>query len=286
MTADADVISIVSGLLPLYNASGATGRHQVELFRAGLPNRCDVQVHERTVTVLSADTASVAFQINCVERLHVRTATSGPGDDPDGYVVVVAPDPGVGSDTLEQPIATNESLGIAGVQPGAHTISLTGVSPTCSPTLDSISREISATDSTVVTFTVACPAPPPPASLIARARGESEIRLDWSPAPIPDSIVDFYRVYRDGAVSPLASPDDTTFTDTGLPAGATFCYRVSTVNIDGLEGPRSSEACATTLSDPAVQDSVIYTFDELFITDVGNEVEVSLGSFQIPPHLE
>ncbi len=286
VTADADVISVVSELIPLYNASGATGRHSVELSEDALPNRCDVSEPQQTVTVLSADTAAMGFEIDCVERLHIMTTTTGPGDDADGYTVVVTPDQDVAGETFARPIGTNQSLGIAGVAPGRHTITLTGITATCNVTPDSFSRDISGSDSTVVSFEIACPAPPPPVDLVARERSESEIELDWSRAPIPDSIVAFYNVYRDGDATPLARPSDTTFTDSGLPAGTRFCYRVSTVNVDGLEGEQSFEDCATTLSSPAVLDSVIFAIDDIFIIAEAGETEASLGSFEIPPHIE
>ncbi len=287
VTADADASSVVSELIPLYNASGASGRHSVDLSPDQLPNRCVVSEPERTVTVLSGETAAVDFEVNCVERLHVQTTTTGPGNDPDGYMVVVTPEQGVSDETLTRPIGPNEAIGISNVAPGPHTIRLTGITATCTVASDSFSRDISGSDSTVVSFTVACPAPPPPANLIARESSESEIRLDWSPAGIPDSTVAFYNVYRDGDANPLASPSDTTFADSGLPAGTRFCYTVSTVNVDGLEGPGSSEACATTLANPAVKDSVDIALDSVvFITDEAGETEASLGSFDIPPHVE
>ena len=151
---------VVDGRIPLYAASGATGEHQIRLSASdglSLPDRCTLAgVSTRVVTVLSGETAGVAFDVDCVERLHVRTATTGPGTDADGYEVLVEPAEAP-SDTLRRPIGANATLGIAGTTPGATTVRLTGVSPNCSVALPAVEVDIGARDSTLVAFDVSCP---------------------------------------------------------------------------------------------------------------------------------
>jgi hypothetical protein len=144
--------------IPLYSASGASGRHLVDLSALDVwPDRCVLEGEShRVVTVLSGETADVAFEAECVERLHVRTETTGVGTDPDGYLVMVesgtAP-----ADTLLRPIGTSASIAIAGTTPGPTTIRLTDVSPNCTVEAESIDLDVSTSDSTLVTFAIDCP---------------------------------------------------------------------------------------------------------------------------------
>lgn len=144
--------------IPLYSASGATGRHLVDLsVPDGLPDRCVVEGEfHRVVTVLSGETAEVSFGAECVERLHVRTETTGVGTDPDGYLVVVEPEKAP-TDTLLRPIGTNETIGISSTTPGTTTIRLTDVSANCTVEADSVALDVSTSDSTLVTFAIDCP---------------------------------------------------------------------------------------------------------------------------------
>ncbi len=86
--------------------------------------------------------------------------------------------------------------------------------------------------------------PPAPSSLVATPMSASRINLSWIAAVDPESGVARYNVYRDGAL--VGSTSSTFFSDTGLNPATKYSYRVSAVNGDGLEGPRSGEASATT----------------------------------------
>ena len=231
--------AMVDSLVPLYNASGAPGRYTTVL--SGAPNRCsDPQGMSRMVTVLPGDTAIAGYAVRCVERLHVATATSGPGTDPDGYGVVILHQDGT-SDTI--PVGTNDTAHIAGVVPGQHTLQLTGVETSCqAPAPQAVT--VSADDSTLVRLTVSCPAPPPPTGLQATQVTTTGISLAWNAAG-PDSVIAGYRIYRNGTLHD--STAGTTYSDTGLPPFTTFSYAVSSVNQSGLEGTRSATLAVRTL---------------------------------------
>ncbi len=276
--------AVVGGLIPLYNASGSDGRHTAELHSDDFPNRCTVDAWSRDATILSGDTAVVQFTIDCVERLHVRTRTTGAELDPDGYEVVISSvaQPGV---TVRRVIGANEILGISGVSPGVQTIALTGLAASCLATADSMSVEVSGTDSTVVSFDVSCGPPPPPTGLTAQAISDTQIALAWSAPDVRDGVIASYNIYRDGAATPIASTSDTVYSDSGLAAGATYTYRVSSVNVDDVEGPQGTSATATTFSGPPVQDSVVFAIDDVFVSDRAGETERPLGSFTVPEHI-
>jgi hypothetical protein len=284
-TVAANDSTVVSGLIPLYNASGSDGRHTAELPSDGFPNRCTVDAWSRNATILSGDTAVVQFTIDCVERVHVRTRTTGSDLDPDGYEVVIRNEDEP-TDARVRAIGTDEMLGISGVTPGTHTITLTGLTASCLAAADSMSVEVSGTDSTVVSFDVTCGPPPPPTGLTAQAISDTQIALDWSPPEIRDGVIASYNIYRDGAGTPVANTSDSTYVDSGLSAGATYSYRVSSVTVDDVEGPQSASATATTFSDPPVQDSVVFAIQDVFVTDIAGETERSLGTFTIPEHIE
>lgn len=257
----ADDTAVISGLIPLYGASGATGGYSVRL--SSVPNRCvEAMGGSRSVTVLSGDTAISDFRFTCVERVHLRTVTSGPGTDANGYGVIIMNDDG-SADTVAVPV--DGTIGASGIAPGDHLMRLDDVEPSC-VTPATVTVAVSGVDSVLVTFNVSCPAPPPPPNLVATPTGTSTVDLTWSPAG-PDSIVASYRVYRDGAF--VGSTSATSFTDTGLSANTVYVYSVSTVNHAGLEGQRSQGQIARTADDP-LQTGTIQ-----FVTQVGGDPATS-----------
>jgi chitodextrinase len=229
--------SVGSGLIPLYNASGASGRHDVRL--TGAPNRCaHVGPPLQSVTIFPGDTATTPFVMRCVERLHVSTRSTGVGSDRDGYIAIVENADG-SADSVA--IAINDTLGIAGVTPGSHTIRLADVDPNCNAPA-SVTRNVSGRDSTLVSFTVHCPGPPAPTGLRTTLVETTRIDLAWDPPPAGRTVA-FYRLYR--GVAPAASTliDSTTtlaFSDNGLTPFTRYTYQVAAVDANGVAGPRSS----------------------------------------------
>lgn len=238
-TLGASDVATVSRLVPLYNASGATGRHDVTITDA--PNRCAAAGgFSRPVTVFPGDTALADFAVRCVERLHVATRSTGPGTDNNGYVVVVENADG---STDSVAIAATDTVGIAGVTPGVHTIRLADVDGNCVAPA-SVQRNVSGRDSTLVSFTVSCPGPQAPVGLRATLVQSARIDLAWTPAPNAAPVA-FYRLYRStvgvpGSSVVVDSIPALTYSDTGLPGFTPFSYQVAAVDANGLVGPRSA----------------------------------------------
>ncbi len=86
--------------------------------------------------------------------------------------------------------------------------------------------------------------PTRPENLSATTTGTTSIGLSWSGSADPESGVVGYRVYRDG--TQVAETAGTSYLDTGLSPATTYEYRVSAVNGQGLESPKSNKASATT----------------------------------------
>jgi len=71
----------------------------------------------------------------------------------------------------------------------------------------------------------------------------SELDLSWSANTEQD--LNFYNVYRNSGV--IAFTSQTTYSDSGLEAGTTYCYQVSAIDVVGNEGDLSDQVCGTTL---------------------------------------
>lgn len=236
---------VVSGLIPVYNASGASGGHVVSV--TGLPNRCaHVGQSIQPVTVFPGDTAFAPFALRCVERLHVTTRSTGPGSDRDGYVVVVENADG-SADSVA--IAVNDTLGIAGVTPGSHNITLADVDSNCNAPA-AVNRQVSGRDSTLVSFIVHCPGPSAPTGLRATQILSRQVDLAWDPPP-PGRRVGHYRLYRTTGVPAATVVVDSitavTYIDAGLTPYTRYLYQVAAVDIDGVIGPRSAVLNVRTL---------------------------------------
>lgn len=89
-----------------------------------------------------------------------------------------------------------------------------------------------------------------PGSLTASAEGPTTVDLRWTAAEDPQSGIDGYRVYRDDEA--VAFVSDTRYSDTGLETDTRYVYRVSAVNGEGLEGPKTPEVGVRT--EPAEDD--------------------------------
>ena len=79
-----------------------------------------------------------------------------------------------------------------------------------------------------------------PQDLVATTESASSISLSWKPVAVATS----YNVYRDSEL--VANVTGTTYTDQGLAASTTYCYKVTSVNELGEESEATAEVCATT----------------------------------------
>jgi fibronectin type III domain protein len=104
-----------------------------------------------------------------------------------------------------------------------------------------------------------------PTGLSATAVGSSQINLSWTaPAPEPSVSVTGYNIYegtspgRETQVGTSNGPDATSYMATGLTSGTTYYFEVTALSESCIdrpcssptEGPRSTEAFATTTSQP------------------------------------
>jgi len=111
--------------------------------------------------------------------------------------------------------------------------------------------------------------PDSPIGLTAYPR-DGFIVLSWSP-PVNDggSPITNYTVYRGmtpGSETPLITIGNvTTYTDTGLLNGQTYCYQVTANNSVG-EGLRSNEACATPATIPGPPTGLTATAGDAQVT--------------------
>ena len=82
--------------------------------------------------------------------------------------------------------------------------------------------------------------PTAPQNLVAEAESSSSISLSWNQVAVATS----YNVYRNSDL--VANVTGTTYTDQGLAASTTYCYKVTSVNELGEESEATAEVCATT----------------------------------------
>jgi hypothetical protein len=99
--------------------------------------------------------------------------------------------------------------------------------------------------------------PTAPTNLSAQASGAKTINLTWSAAIEADGEISGYSVYRGG--QKVASVNGTSYSDSGLTESTTYTYQVSAVNTSFLEGPKSTQAQATTLADHGAPTIVAVT---------------------------
>ena len=107
-----------------------------------------------------------------------------------------------------------------------------------------------------VAFSVQDVTPPTvPGGLTATATSASEVRLAWNAATDAGVGVAGYRVYRNGATTPLVTVTGTSYTDAGLAAATPYTYTVSAIDAasPANESAQSASASATTQGAPAYQ---------------------------------
>lgn len=88
---------------------------------------------------------------------------------------------------------------------------------------------------------------PEPVGGLQLADTAPSITLDWQPSPEDD--IDYYQIYRGTscpATRKVAKSGSTRFIDSDVTSGKTYCYKVSAVDLDELEGRLSSGVEITT----------------------------------------
>jgi len=213
----------------LHRADVDAGEHTVLL--AGMPDGCAVSgENPRTVSVAAGATAAVTFSVSCLPsdgRIDVITSTSGPGPESYSLLVDGAAGGAIGSSTTRS---------VEGLALGSHSIGLSDLPATCQLQGDNPQTvTVDAAAAAVVTFTVACSAPPAQTGAVKIITTTSGGDLD------PDG----YQVAIAGSSSqPI--PTSGSITVTGLAAGT------QAVQLSGLaancsvtgENPRSVTVAA------------------------------------------
>jgi hypothetical protein len=107
---------------------------------------------------------------------------------------------------------------------------------------------IGSVDWNAMTEVTAAPQLPAPGNLSVTAATASSISLSWNSVGGASS----YRVYRSagssGSYSQIASPNGTSYSNTGLSASTTYYYKVAAVASDGTVGTQSAAVSGTTES--------------------------------------
>ena len=102
--------------------------------------------------------------------------------------------------------------------------------------------------------------PDEPTGLTVTAKGETLIDLSWTaPADDGGAAISGYQIEKfalgNWSTLVVLFDDDTTYSHTGLPAGATRHYRVSAVNSVGVGSPSNSAGATTAAADLLVSNT-------------------------------
>ena len=92
-------------------------------------------------------------------------------------------------------------------------------------------------------------APTIPANLTATTASSSQINLNWT-ASTDNVGITGYKIYRDGGVTPIATPTGTSYSNTGLTASTSYSYTVSACDAATNCSAQSAAAVATTADPP------------------------------------
>jgi Tol biopolymer transport system component len=131
------------------------GPHTVRL--EGLAPNCSVVgQNPMPVTVVSEIATTAQFNVSCVANvgtLRVTTVTTGSGQDPDGYVVMV-------DGVQRSAIGANAAVAIADLRVGQHQVSLAQVASNCRvSSQQSVSVNVTFQATVDVLFNIQCAAP-------------------------------------------------------------------------------------------------------------------------------
>ena len=154
-----------------------------------------------------------------------------------------------------------------------------------------------------VQATTLAPAPTVQPVVTVTTVSNSALRVDWTYAVTPPDHIGF-KIFRKGPGDPSftllrTTPDrNTTFTDTGLTAGSTYCYRVLAYNASG-DGPQSDPptgVCGDTLPNPPTPPSnlratltapntavLVWTDNSTAPEESGFKIEASTNNFATAP---
>jgi hypothetical protein len=182
------------------------GSHSVEL--SGVAENCTVGGdNPRTVPVTAGQNAAAAFTVACTTpspgtgSIQISVATSGSSPDPDGYTLSI--DGG-----QAQSIGVNGSRTVQNVQPGAHTIQLSGAAQNCTVGGDNPRTvNVTAGQAATASFAVSCAATAPSLNLrIERIAITQSTQRPADDIPLVQGRDAFLRVFVTANASNSARP--------------------------------------------------------------------------------
>jgi len=133
----------LEGMLP--------GEHTVELTDVDTP--CEVTTDNPvTATVVAGDVVTASFTVVCEHTgfIQVRTQTTGPNQDPNGYFLAV--------DGADAPIIGANDVATLAVPAGAHDVTISDLAANCTVDDDTQSVTVAGGQTAHVTFAVTCTA--------------------------------------------------------------------------------------------------------------------------------
>ncbi|MEF8879144.1 MAG: PKD domain-containing protein [Candidatus Thermoplasmatota archaeon] len=108
---------------------------------------------------------------------------------------------------------------------------------------------------------------------------DGKLNLNWDAATDNDSDISHYNIYwsKDGFHNPIDNVNHptTSYLDTGLTNGHTYSYRVSAVDTEGMEGPKSDSASGTPTKSSGGDNSPPDQVTGLTITSKDRKLELS-----------
>jgi hypothetical protein len=139
------------GTVETVEREAVPGNHTAVL--EGVAPNCTVSDNPQGVTVVSAETATITFEVSCTATrgsIRVTVTTEGSPPDPDGYLLILD-----GSDG--KPIESTIEVSFIDLPPGSHTVGIGGISGQCRVT-EEASQETTVTAGTTsdVVFHVVC----------------------------------------------------------------------------------------------------------------------------------
>lgn len=111
--------------------------------------------------------------------------------------------------------------------------------------VDFLGREGELSDPLEVEIVDATP-PTVPDGVTASSPSPSRISVRWDASADSETSVAGYYVYRNGSSTPVDSVGTTAYNDTGLSAWTVYSYRVSAINVSGVESARSASVATRT----------------------------------------
>src|SRR6185369_343869 len=116
-------------------------------------------------------------------------------------------------------------------------------------------------------------APSVPSGLVASAASSGQINLSWSAATdTGGSGLAGYKIYRSGVQ--IGTSTTTSYSNTGLSAGTSYCYTVAAYDNAGNTSAKSTQACATP---SATTDTTVPSVPSGLVANAASSSQINLS---------